>query len=32
VSLSLANRHASLPVAWRLYLPAEWAAARFAGS
>ena len=25
VSLSLANRHASLPVAWRLYLPAEWA-------
>ena len=28
VSLSLANRHASLPVAWRLYLPAEWAADR----
>jgi SRSO17 transposase len=26
VSLSLANRHASLPVAWRLYLPQEWAA------
>jgi SRSO17 transposase len=26
VSLSLANRHASLPVAWRLYLPKEWAA------
>src|SRR5271166_5429884 len=25
VSLSLANRHASLPVAWRLYLPQEWA-------
>ncbi len=25
VSLSLANRHASLPVAWRLYLPREWA-------
>ncbi len=25
VSLSLANRHASLPVAWRLYLPKEWA-------
>jgi SRSO17 transposase len=24
VSLSLANRHASLPVAYRLYLPAEW--------
>jgi SRSO17 transposase len=26
VSLSLANYHASLPVAWRLYLPKEWAA------
>lgn len=26
VSLSLANRHASLPVAYRLYLPQEWAA------
>jgi SRSO17 transposase len=25
VSLSLANRHVSLPVAWRLYLPQEWA-------
>jgi SRSO17 transposase len=25
VSLSLANRHASLPVAYRLYLPEEWA-------
>jgi len=25
VSLSLANRHASLPVAWRLYLPQDWA-------
>ena len=25
VSLSLANHHASLPVAWRLYLPKEWA-------
>ena len=24
VSLSLANRHASLPVAYRLYLPEEW--------
>lgn len=24
VSLSLANRHASLPVAWRLYLPKDW--------
>jgi SRSO17 transposase len=24
VSLSLANRYASLPVAWRLYLPREW--------
>ena len=28
VSLSLANRHASLPVAWLLYLPQEWAADR----
>ena len=26
VSLSLANRQASLPVAWRLYLPQDWAA------
>jgi SRSO17 transposase len=26
VSLSVANRHASLPVAWRLYLPQDWAA------
>src|SRR4249920_365514 len=25
VSLSLANRHASLPVAYRLYLPQDWA-------
>ncbi|MEP7358892.1 MAG: IS701 family transposase [Anaerolineales bacterium] len=25
VSLSIANRHASLPVAYRLYLPLEWA-------
>jgi len=25
VSLSLANHEASLPVAWRLYLPEEWA-------
>jgi SRSO17 transposase len=25
VSLSLANAHASLPVAWRLYLPESWA-------
>src|ERR1700719_4164246 len=25
VSLSLANRHASLPVAYRLYLPEAWA-------
>lgn len=25
VSLSIANRHASLPVAWRLYLPKSWA-------
>lgn len=28
VSLSLANRHASLPVAYRLYLPEDWAADR----
>ena len=26
VSLSIANHHASLPVAYRLYLPEEWAA------
>src|SRR5271170_3869737 len=26
VSLSLANHHASLPVAYRLYLPQDWAA------
>jgi SRSO17 transposase len=26
VSLSIANRHASLPVRYRLYLPQEWAA------
>ena len=26
VSLSLANHHASLPVAYRLYLPDDWAA------
>ena len=26
VSLSLANHAASLPVAWRLYLPLEWSA------
>ena len=26
VSLSLANSHASLPVAYRLYLPEAWAA------
>jgi SRSO17 transposase len=25
VSLSVANQHASLPVAWRLYLPKAWA-------
>jgi SRSO17 transposase len=25
VSLSVANHHGSLPVAWRLYLPQEWA-------
>ena len=25
VSLSIANRHASLPIAYRLYLPKEWA-------
>jgi SRSO17 transposase len=28
VSLSIANRHASLPVAYRLYLPEEWTADR----
>jgi SRSO17 transposase len=28
VSLSIANRHASLPVAYRLYLPQDWAADR----
>jgi SRSO17 transposase len=28
VSLSLANRHASLPIAYRLYLPQEWASDR----
>jgi SRSO17 transposase len=28
VSLSLASRHASLPAAYRLYLPQEWAADR----
>jgi len=28
VSLSLANAHASLPVAYRLYLPQEWASDR----
>ena len=26
VSLSLANHTASLPIAWRLYLPLEWTA------
>src|ERR1700677_1612915 len=26
VSLSIANRHASLPVAYRLYLPEQWVA------
>src|SRR4029453_6736811 len=25
VSLSIANHHASLPIAYRLYLPREWA-------
>lgn len=25
VSLSVANEHAGLPIAWRLYLPREWA-------
>ncbi len=25
VSLSVSNEHASLPIAWRLYLPEEWA-------
>ena len=28
VSLSIANRHASLPVRYRLYLPQEWASRR----
>ena len=28
VSLSLANQHASLPAAYRLYLPEDWAADR----
>jgi SRSO17 transposase len=28
VSLSIANRHASLPVTYRLYLPQDWAADR----
>jgi hypothetical protein len=28
VSLSIANRHASLPVAYRLYLPQEWTQGR----
>jgi SRSO17 transposase len=28
VSLSIANRHASLPVAYQLYLPQDWAADR----
>jgi SRSO17 transposase len=28
VTLSLANHHASLPVAYRLYLPTEWATDR----
>lgn len=28
VSLSIANHEASLPVAWRLYLPQEWASDR----
>jgi SRSO17 transposase len=26
VTLSIANRHASLPIAYRLYLPKDWAA------
>jgi SRSO17 transposase len=26
VSLSVANDQASLPIAWRLYLPQDWAA------
>src|SRR6478672_12934996 len=30
VSLSLANHAASLPVAWRLYLPLEWTQAAYA--
>ena len=32
VSLSIANRHASLPVAYRLYLPQEWAEDANAGA
>jgi SRSO17 transposase len=31
VSLSLANHHASLPVAWRLYLPPAWSKERERG-
>jgi SRSO17 transposase len=31
VSLSVANRHASLPVAYRLYLPEEWTTERERG-
>ena len=31
VSLSAANEHASLPIAFRLYLPEDWAADQFAG-
>ena len=31
VSLSVANHHASLPVAYRLYLPKDWAEDRGAG-
>ena len=32
VSLSVANRHASLPVAYRLYLPQDWAKDRARGA
>ena len=32
VSLSIANRHASLPVSWRLYLPDAWARDARAGA
>jgi DDE superfamily endonuclease len=32
VSLSLANHHASLPIAWRLYLPREWTKDRERGT